>query len=426
LHAAFAWHIRAGTWLTHRDLAAAQASWRHARTVADRLPDTDSARAAMRIAPRTLLCASAWLAGGSLADTGFDELRDLATAAGDKVSLAMAMAGYLPALVVHARFDEASPLASELESLLDSIGDPTLVLGLLYAALPTRYQRGEMTETLRLAQRMIDLADGDAAKGNLVIGSPLTAAIMIRGCARCFLGDPDWREDVDQAITMIRAFEPSLRAIMLLFKYMLIADGVWLPDAAAVHETAEMLEIAERSGDNLTLACAQFVHGLALATYDGFRREDAFALLAAAREAALHERFTLGAAALVNVFVAKEKSRTDDLDGAIELLRPTLEEEYATADMLMCGATTAALVQALLRRGGPTDLREAQAAIDRLAAVPTDPAFVLYDLWLLPMRATEARARGDELTYRDYRNGYRDMARTLGFEGHIAWAEAMP
>jgi len=28
--------------------------------------------------------------------------------------------------------------------------------------------------------------------------------------------------------------------------------------------------------------------------------------------------------------------------------------------------------------------------------------------------------------YRDYRDRYRDMATTLGFEVHIAWAEAMP
>ena len=26
----------------------------------------------------------------------------------------------------------------------------------------------------------------------------------------------------------------------------------------------------------------------------------------------------------------------------------------------------------------------------------------------------------------DYRDRYRDMAKSLGFEGHIAWAEAMP
>ena len=135
LHAAFDWYMRAGTWLTHRDITAARASWQHARDVADRLPDTDTDRTTMRIAPRTLLCASAWLAGGTMADTGFDELRDLASAAGDKVSLAMAMAGWVPALVVHARFREASELASELANLLESIGDPTLTLGLVYSAL---------------------------------------------------------------------------------------------------------------------------------------------------------------------------------------------------------------------------------------------------------------------------------------------------
>ena len=122
---------------------------------------------------------------------------------------------------------------------------------------------------------------------------------------------------------------------------------------------------------------------------------------------------------IVNVFVANKKLRTDDLDGAIELLRATLEDEYATTDMLRCGATTAALVQALLRRGGLTDLREAQAAIDRLSAVPTEPGFVVYDLWLLPMRAAQARARGDELRTTTIASRYRAMAKTLGFQGHI-------
>jgi hypothetical protein len=36
-----------------------------------------------------------------------------------------------------------------------------------------------------------------------------------------------------------------------------------------------------------------------------------------------------------------------------------------------------------------------------------------------------ARAQGDDTGYRDYRDRYRDMATSLGFEGHIAWAEAM-
>jgi hypothetical protein len=41
-------------------------------------------------------------------------------------------------------------------------------------------------------------------------------------------------------------------------------------------------------------------------------------------------------------------------------------------------------------------------------------------------RALLARAHGDTTAYPDFRDRYRDMAKTLGFEGHIAWAEAMP
>jgi class 3 adenylate cyclase len=42
------------------------------------------------------------------------------------------------------------------------------------------------------------------------------------------------------------------------------------------------------------------------------------------------------------------------------------------------------------------------------------------------LRALLAHAHGDEVAYRDYRDRYRAMATSLGFEGHMAWAEAMP
>ena len=41
------------------------------------------------------------------------------------------------------------------------------------------------------------------------------------------------------------------------------------------------------------------------------------------------------------------------------------------------------------------------------------------------MRTLLARARGDDVGYRDLASRYRAMAKSLGFEGHIAWAEAM-
>jgi adenylate cyclase len=51
---------------------------------------------------------------------------------------------------------------------------------------------------------------------------------------------------------------------------------------------------------------------------------------------------------------------------------------------------------------------------------------VLHEIPLLRLRALLARAHGDAAAYAHFRDRYRDMAKSLGFEGHIAWAEAMP
>jgi hypothetical protein len=61
-----------------------------------------------------------------------------------------------------------------------------------------------------------------------------------------------------------------------------------------------------------------------------------------------------------------------------------------------------------------------------LADAPADDGLVIRDIWLLRLRALLARAHGDETAYRDYRDRYRHTAKTLDFEGHIDWAEAMP
>jgi len=51
---------------------------------------------------------------------------------------------------------------------------------------------------------------------------------------------------------------------------------------------------------------------------------------------------------------------------------------------------------------------------------------VMREIWLLRLHALLARAHGDDTAYRDYRDRYREMATSLGFEGHMQWAEAMP
>ena len=106
---------------------------------------------------------------------------------------------------------------------------------------------------------MIDLADGDPTKGNLIIGSPLVAAIMLRGCARCCLGDHRLGGDIETGRgdgPLIRCDDARDDAALQIHASPL-ATGQCVPDAADLQETAEVLEIAERSGDDLTLACAR-------------------------------------------------------------------------------------------------------------------------------------------------------------------------
>ena len=90
-----------------------------------------------------------------------------------------------------------------------------------------------------------------------------------------------------------------------------------------------------------------------------------------------------------------------------------------------------------LRRGGQavadSTVRQALwhekrniAAIARLAGLLTDHALVIRDIWLLKLQTLLARAHGKEASYRNYRDRYRAMATSLGFEGHMTWAEAMP
>ena len=144
--------MRAATWATNRDIAAARLSWERAAKIADALPADDPNRAAMRIAPRTMLCGIAWRVHVNVAGDRFDELRELCTAAGDKASLAIGMAGLVMDHAYQDRVREASQLASEAMALIESIGDPTLTVGLSFAPIYAKIESAEWSDVLRWSQ----------------------------------------------------------------------------------------------------------------------------------------------------------------------------------------------------------------------------------------------------------------------------------
>ena len=135
----------------------------------------------MRIAPRTMLCGIAFRVHLNVAGDRFEELRELCTAAGDKASLAIGMAGLVIDHAYQDRVREASQLASEAMALIESIGDPTLTVGLSFAPIYAKMESAEFCDVLRWSQRVIDLADGDPSKGNFFFGSPLALAFTTRG-----------------------------------------------------------------------------------------------------------------------------------------------------------------------------------------------------------------------------------------------------
>jgi hypothetical protein len=435
LRAAFNWQMRAGAWSASRDAVAAQMSWQRARQVADALPDDDPGRIAMRIAARTVLCVNAFRVHVDISGGLFEELRQLCAAAGDKRSLAIGMAGLVEVHSMNGRIGEASRLASETLALVESIGDPTLTVRLSPSSIAAKLHTGQIAEALRWSQTVVDLADGElanGAKGNRTSDWPLMVALALalamRGSARCALGDRGWRSDLDQALATARSVVIDFYGIVITYSYGLaINSGVRLADNAVLRDIEEALRIAERSSDDLALACSRFTLGVALMHRDSpAERERGLAVLGQVRDMCLQGRFYRFVLPSVEALIVRERARRGDRDGAKPLLREAVDDLFHTGQLWSCILATAILVETLLDRGANGDVTDAEAAIERLAAAPADEGLVIRDIWLLRLRALLARARRDDAAYADLRDRYRAMARTLGFEGHLKWAEAMP
>ncbi|OSC32317.1 cyclase [Mycobacterium vulneris] len=427
LRAAYAWRMRAGAWSATRDIRAAWVSWDRARQIADALSDDDPDRISMRIAARTMLCGNGWRVDWDISKR-LDELRELCTAAGDKASLAIGMVGLVPEHYIHGRVREASQVASELTVLVESIGDPTLLIGFVSTIPPSKFGTGEMRETLRYSQTVIDLAHGDPTKGNLIIGAPLAFALAMRGTARYALGDARWRGDFDRAVEMARGADSFSRAMVSMFAYAGAMEmGVALVDDAALRDIEEALGITEQSGDDLVLGVISLTMGIALMHRESSAdRERGLKVLGKVRELCRSGRFYLSEVRAVDMYTARETARRGDREGALPVLRAAVEEVLRSGQFGHSDPGTAALVETLLEVGGEGEIAEAQAAIERLAAAPAEDGLVICEVWLLRMWALLARARGDETRYCEYRDRYRDMATSLGFEGHMKWAAALP
>jgi hypothetical protein len=425
MHAAYGWHMRAGAWSTNRDLDAARVSWERARRIADALSNDDPNRLSMRIAPRTMLCATDWQARIARETQGrFAELRELCIAAGDNVSLAIGMTGLTTELLFEGGSDGSRP-ASEQMALLESIGDPDLTIGLAFIAFANWFNSGEFSEILRYSETIIELAAGDPAKGaGFGLGSPLAVAVAFRCVARWWLGLPGWRDDLHDAVAMAQRSDAATLGVVVAWTYGLaIAYGVLQADDSALNIIEESVQTAHRASSDVALMYAEFTLGVVLlhrrAAADRLRGQE---IVMQAREWQRERTPTL--VPVTDLLAAQKRTRRDEPDAAIAMARKAVEDLHDTGRLgyVVFGAGT--LVEMLLERGHQDDLADAEKAIDLLANLPTEQASAFVDITTLRLRALLARARGDD-AFQNLVARYHAMAKSLGFEGHITWAEEM-
>jgi hypothetical protein len=192
-----------------------------------------------------------------------------------------------------------------------------------------------------------------------------------------------------------------------------------------VREIEDTLGIAERSGDDVAVTVARMTLGVALLhRHTAAERDRGQKLLADVSE--MVREYFLAELPIVDVYLARERARRGDPDDAIPRMRTAVEDLFREGQLGWGVLATGVLVETLLDRGADGDMAEAGAAIERLAAAPADDGLVIRDVWLMRLRALLSRSHGDDVAYRDLRNRYRAMATSLGFEGHMKWAEAMP
>ena len=302
-------------------------------------------------------------------------------------------------------------------------------LGLIHGTVMAKLHAGEPLQACHVAQWAIEMIEVTGAEDKAeAAGHPLAMMLLWGAVASCSVGNPGWRHDMRRAIDLERTLAPEGALLLFLigvgYTFLTHMEAL-VPDERAMEELSEAVRGAQEIGDDLALGTAYLARGLVLSrcSADAERRLGLEALRSA--HEIFEQRAILTPATMAEIQIAEMTAAYGDVQQAIEDARSIVNQLVENDEGFVRAAAIAVLVQSLIQRGSDADLVDAADEIERLAAVPTDPGFVLNEIQLLRMRAMLAKAHGDDAAYRDYADRYRDMAKSLGFEGHMAIAETM-
>jgi adenylate cyclase len=363
LATAHVWHMRAAEWLQTRDMVAARSSWQRALEVADRLPAEHPTIMDMRVAPRKMLAWTDWLVGADPdANNCYEELRTLATASGDVLSLAMGTAGRAFALCENEhRPTEAAALADEVLQMIDDVDcDRMLKIDLLYSVMWAKFLVADYRAILRTGERIRELADNE-------VNSSVARANTVCGVAQLVWGDSEaGQRAMELGIEQARGLDPVTHATVMTLKCGLTALGLEAPDEATLRDARTALKRAEALGDNFAVAAALWACGTILLRFDRRSARTAVEYLERARNIIVKHRILAVALAPIEADLAVESARAGAWDAAIETLRSLIHRQLTQSDSTFITVSMTAFVQLLTARKRSEDIAEATALVQTM------------------------------------------------------------
>jgi len=201
--------------------------------------------------------------------------------------------------------------------------------------------------------------------------------------------------------------------------------GVLRADDSVVRAGEDALRTAHTASSDRAVGLAAYTLAVGLLNRDAAAdRHRGLELMTQVRDIWLRKRVHF-LIPVTDLWTARETARRGDPDSAVPVMRQAVDELRQAGNLFYGVWGTGVLVETLLERGAEADVREAEETIDRSASLWPDDDSPVREIMLLRLRALLAQARGDDVACRDLVSRYRTMAESLGFEGHIAWAEAM-
>jgi tetratricopeptide (TPR) repeat protein len=357
--------------------------------------------AALGLTARGLLLGFAWRLG-SVAELhhDIDELRGegeaLADLTGDRSLKALLLAGYSGTLVVSGRLGEGLEIATRALELAKEADDRAAEVAIVPIVAYPMCVLGDLRGSLALAQRALDLADGDRTVGaGLGFTRPYGWVEMWHACLTTWSGHlVDGRAALEEALSASRADGDVETQLWTLCNLAQIGEIEMQDDGTALAHARSACELAERAGGVYgqvwAQACLGVVHTLRAEWAPAVQALEQGLALGRERRSSLDtEAWHLARLAAARLGAGDHRGARIAADEALEIAltrHARFHEIQARTE----------LARVLAAADGAVAAAETTRHLDRAHALMEEVGAVAYGPQIHRARAEGARAAGDE------------------------------